>query len=373
MTALRVRTVNGVWPGQATQDTSGFAAAVITALTVERLVTKREEVPNDMLRHQRACELIERVARARPPEHLPDLVIAAGDMLCSEELASEPVDRVNASFHAPEDIPALIAALESSPVAAADVLRQYAEAVGSFRAGIVMFADHTDTAPMTIEHEPLTPPAMPAGDDEVADAFAAAPRTGDVCFAERQLRLAALASLRSQIELALRTGAPLAIGSQARHDVITEALREYVTLPWGRLRLVYVDGSEPEPLPAGLGPAGARQDAEPQLRIGLMSQRHTKMDASVDAYWFRNRLVSTNTRSFAETDAFCARETIKELDALAASGVHRIEIVQTGYEAAVVGFYRGLAQWLHDGGKMTIIPRYLSETDGLAVGTAWSS
>jgi hypothetical protein len=168
----------------------------------------------------------------------------------------------------------------------------------------------------------------------------------------------------------VRTDEPVPLGSRARHDVIAEGLREFAALGGGELRLVYVDGSEP--LPFGSGLPLTRRGGSPQLRVGLMSLRHLDRDADVDAYWFRNRLVSTSARSVAETDAYCARQTVNELTALAKSGVTCFELVQTGFEGAVVGFYRGLLKWLMAGNTMTVIPRYLAEDGTDATGTEWS-
>jgi hypothetical protein len=355
-------------------DSDGFADAVTVALAVERRVAKRSETVNDLRRYHRASELVERVARSTPaPVNLPDLVIAANDLIAMPGLTDVPADRTGASFHPPDSLAELDAALAMSPVTAAPKIRAYLHAAIATGAGVVVISEPLDPAAPS-GHAPvaMTRSARSSGDPDLASAYGAAARTGESCFTDIPRRLKALAMLRDQIEASLLSGQPVPVGSQARHDVLAEGLREFAALPRGELRLIYVDGSEPAPFAAGLTPtAAAALDA--QMRLGLLSMRHAERDADVDAYWFRNRLVSTSDRTFAETDAYCARETVAQLTALSARGIRAFELVHTtGHECAAIGFYRGLSQWLAAGGSMAVQPRYMGYAGADLTGTTWA-
>ncbi|MGI9097101.1 MAG: hypothetical protein ACR2H2_01165 [Solirubrobacteraceae bacterium] len=374
MTALRLRAVQRGWPGQSATDTDGFADAVTVALAVERRVAKRSETVNDLRRYNRASELIERFARSIPtPLNLPDLMVAANDLVASPGLTDVPADRIGASFHPPETLAAFEASLAASPGPAAPRIRTYVHAAMAIGAGVVVICEPDEPATLLHVAEAIVPPAHGTRNPELGRAYRATARTGDFCFASIPRRLKALSMLRRQIEASLFSGEPLPVGSQARHDVLAEGLREFAALPGGELRVIYVDGSEPAPFPAGLTPAVATDAVQPQMRLGLLSIRHPEHDTDVDAYWFRNRLVSTSDRTFAETDAYCARETVAQLTALSERGIRTFELVHTtGHECAAIGFYRGLSQWLAAGGGMSVHPRYMGYARIDLTGTTWA-
>lgn len=158
--------------------------------------------------------------------------------------------------------------------------------------------------------------------------------------------------LRGQIRKALEEGEPVAFGNQAPHDVITEVLKEFVFVPAGEpaqsveLRIIYADGSEAEPFPLFClpRPTETLQETEP-LRAALMSMRHLEMDPEVDLYWFRNREVS-RTRTLAETDQFCYETTREQLEESLALSELNLHLYHTGFEPAVLGFYRGVVRTL---------------------------
>jgi hypothetical protein len=195
-------------------------------------------------------------------------------------------------------------------------------------------------------------------------------------FAGHVTQLKSASRLWEQIAAAVEAGEPVPVGGGARHVVLAEALRSALdVMPRSvDVRILYVDGSEAVPFrlwPALAARSGAGSANGDSIRLGLMSMRHTEADLDVDGYWFLNRLVST-TRTFAETDAFCAAETERKLTELHDAGIRRIELIQTGFEPAVLGFYRGALRWLGDGGGMQLQPLYRIGRR-LVEGTPWGS
>ena len=160
-------------------------------------------------------------------------------------------------------------------------------------------------------------------------------------------------NLRAQIRQALQSGEPVGFGNQAPHDVITEVLHEYVfmpeaiTYPRAEMRVIYADGSEAHSFPMFTLPRsdGNPNNSLPPLRVALMSMRHFELDRDIDFCWFRNRDVS-RTRTLSETDEFCYQSTIDQLGDFMKSGMHVMHLYHTGFEPAVIGFYRGLVKTL---------------------------
>jgi hypothetical protein len=214
-------------------------------------------------------------------------------------------------------------------------------------------------------------------DQALADAVAALPRTADLVFADDRRRLRNAQVLRDQIRVAIATGQVLSVGAQAKHEVLTEVLRElhHPSAPSGAIRLMFaVEGSEAAPFPFGGLPSRADQSSQPdrpgtRLTLGLMSMRHTEIDADVSGYWFRNRLVSVPGRSQAETEAYCYRDTLTRLRRMADGGVTELHVRHTGFEPAVIGFYRAAAEIIRDT-TLTVRPSYLIGR-GIVEGTPW--
>lgn len=190
--------------------------------------------------------------------------------------------------------------------------------------------------------------------------------------------------LEGQIRQALQTGEPVNFGNQAPHDVITEVLHRFVFVPPGemvqpvKMRVVYVDGSEAEPFPLFCLPLPTNQTNSPvfPLRVALMSMRHLELDSEIDYYWFRNRDVS-RTRTLAETDQFCFDTTKIQLKDSLALGDLDIHLYHTGFEPAVVGFYRGVVRALlglskqQGGPAFSVTPFYLIGGSDHEEGNIW--
>ncbi|RRR74438.1 MAG: hypothetical protein EI684_07110 [Candidatus Viridilinea halotolerans] len=191
------------------------------------------------------------------------------------------------------------------------------------------------------------------------------------------------ATLHQHIHNALAIGEPVAFGSAAPHDVVTEVLHELVYIPGGSdlqplpLRVVYSDGSEATPFPIFMLPRDPRPIPElPPLRVALMSMRHSELDPMVDVCWLRNRDVS-RARTLAETDHFCYTATINQLRESLSEGDLLIHLYHTGFAPAVIGFYRGFAQILRGlrtrrvMRRLIVVPFYYRGEAGYATGTPW--
>lgn len=179
--------------------------------------------------------------------------------------------------------------------------------------------------------------------------------------------------LRSQIVQAQVTQQVVNASNQP-HDITTEVLHKFVYHASGvaeaALRLVYADGSESIPFPiCSLTAPDEDRIAKalmlPPLKIALISMRHLDLDRYVDMAWFRNREAS-QSRTLAEADRFCydiSRQKFEELEALARQqdGLH-IHLYHTGFEPAVIAFYRALVETLQHGRttglNILVIPHY---------------
>jgi len=198
---------------------------------------------------------------------------------------------------------------------------------------------------------------------------------------EQKRRIAKI--LGRQIRAALATGEAVTFGNQAPHDVIAEVLHQFVYVPNGEtpqpveLRVIYADGSEAAPFPLFCltAPTEAAPPAASPLRVALMSMRHVELDVDIDFCWFRNREVS-RTRTLAETDEFCRTATATQLDESLAVGNLAMHLYHTGFEPAVIGFYRALVQRLSalrhaSGPSLVVTPYYFRGRDGYQAGSAW--
>lgn len=142
--------------------------------------------------------------------------------------------------------------------------------------------------------------------------------------------------------------------SDLRHDVIAEILNEYVYKSGSPMyvAVTYSDGSEAKPFPImSLKPRKEEALVEirkqPILDVGMMSARHANdgLDERVKIYWFRNQEISIG-RTQAETDNIAYKKSKEIFAKLNPDKCYRISFYQTGFQPAVVGFYRALAEEL---------------------------
>jgi hypothetical protein len=204
-------------------------------------------------------------------------------------------------------------------------------------------------------------------------------------FGEKGKKQHLLRILISQISEALQNNEPVSFGNQAPHDVIAEVLNHYVfvaednPLTPTKLRIAYSDGSEATPFPVlclhrSIEP-NIPQNARP-LKVSLMSMRHFELDTEIDFCWFRNREVS-KTRTLAETDEFCYNTTLEQLDESLKQSAVLIHMFHTGFEPAVIGFYRGVVQKLIElritnTNPLKIVPLYFRGGKSYQQGEYWA-
>lgn len=141
--------------------------------------------------------------------------------------------------------------------------------------------------------------------------------------------------------------------SDLRHDVIAEIVHDFVYMR-GRpiyVAVTYSDGSEASPFP--LFCLKTRQSQSlvglhklPILNVGMMAGRHQDgLDDQTQVYWYRNQEISIG-RSQAETDDVAYRKSKELLVKMRSEGPYRIHFYQTGFQPAIVGFYRALTEEL---------------------------
>ncbi|MCY1221887.1 hypothetical protein D9M72_339600 [compost metagenome] len=159
--------------------------------------------------------------------------------------------------------------------------------------------------------------------------------------------------------------------------VVTEILREFVVATPGTVRVdapvEYRDGSRSaHPFPLRALPLVAElPPASLELKLALLSIRHTEMDAVVHGAWLRNAEIS-KPRPAAQTDDLVFGITLRQLEELCRTERHvRLYMYQTGLETAVVGFYRALTNHLlRFPGSVSVQPMYFVAPRGPRKDTA---
>lgn len=321
---------HGPWADQDGADTEGFRSAANILHVIERRLKSGEASADDRTRYRIAAGTIERGARKR------GTVLAHVD---GDDLLAWLDGEIVATIFAPPDIPRLrsrlVYVLEGSGPLRETIVAALDSAIAD-TAGIVLTVEpHLAVIKRaTATSRPTRPVAvrtiLPAPD--IAAAIGALPRGADLVFAGDHRRLASADTLRRQLRTAISSGEPLSVGSQAKHEVLTEVFRElhHPDSPAGAVRLMYAtEGEEGQPL--RFGPLPHRSGHEGgSMHVGLMSMRHTELDSEVNGYWFRNRLVSVTGRSHAAAEAYCHRDSLRRLRLLAQKGITDLYITHTG-------------------------------------------
>ena len=154
--------------------------------------------------------------------------------------------------------------------------------------------------------------------------------------------------------------------SGINNQVITEVLREFVRgspEETVRVGVEYRDGSQashPFPLRSLQLADTPPTSSDLELRLALLSIRHTEMDAVVDGAWLRNSEVS-KPRQAALTDDFVFDTSRRQLRELTSRGSRSVSmrLFQTGLDAAIIGFYRSVAEHLIEfPGSLTVTPMF---------------
>jgi hypothetical protein len=156
--------------------------------------------------------------------------------------------------------------------------------------------------------------------------------------------------------------AAVVMPSGVSNSVLTEVLREFVGMTRSRVDapVAYRDGSRGAPFPL----RAVSSLSEPplsecrELRLALISVRHTEMDVEVDGAWLRNTDIS-RPRAAGETDQLAFEISRRQLSQLCAGDPLLIRLYQTGLEPAVVGFYRAVVmQLIERPGSLVVVPMY---------------
>lgn len=153
----------------------------------------------------------------------------------------------------------------------------------------------------------------------------------------------------SQLAAAARGERDPLVPSNISNRILTEGLRRYVdgdAPVSARVVYVYQDGSEALPFPLRCLTLEEQAPKEHVLRLALISMRHNEMDDAVDGCVLRNRVIS-RVRPAAETDHLAYSVARQRLQALARKDT-TIELFQTGFQPAVIGFYRALVEQLRE-------------------------
>lgn len=187
-----------------------------------------------------------------------------------------------------------------------------------------------------------------------------------------------------QIRNALETGRPIGWinvheseasgGRLARHEVLVDALRDYVGSPSkgedssrnaANIHVAYPDGSvgdaipllclEPIEAPAGL----------PSINAALISARHFEMDEIVEVSLMRNsEITEDGDTPIADQERFAFRKAMDFFeDGVKKLGGLEVRLFHTGLEPAVVGTYRAVIEFLRkpgNRGKFAVIPKVLA-------------
>lgn len=385
------------------------------ALGCERRIEKGVNLADEHSRYTLCCQRLEQEiilrGQPRPISHVRELdaAVRAGQIPLLEidpdylRLIAESADgpsgaRIGASFFPPDQIGVHISAfatwaklkghVEHSAIAQRLAFYQAAE---KLKYGVVEIqsafyaSSPVSTASTAAFREPLA--------SKIPEQFVTIPEfvaeeEAIEFFAVQGSKQRLAAVLRKQILEALQTGEPANFGSQAPHDVITEVLNEFVFVPSGQpvqpvnMRVVYADGSESMTFPLFCLPrlndnteVMANSHVAP-LRAAMMSMRHLELDPEIDFCWFRNYDVS-RTRTLAETDQFCYEATLRHLQDSLAAGDLVLHLYHTGFEPAILGFYRGLVKTLLDlkqqsgGSTVTVMPFYYRGGKSYQAGSVW--
>jgi hypothetical protein len=97
-----------------------------------------------------------------------------------------------------------------------------------------------------------------------------------------------------------------------------------------------------------------------ELRLALLSIRHTEMDAVIDGAFLRNSEIS-QPRTAAETDDLVFTTSREQLLALTGDGSNplHLRMYQTGLDTAIVGFYRAVVHHLLEHpGTLAVTPMF---------------
>lgn len=353
------------------------------ALSCERRIAKEVNLKDEYSRYTLICKQIEQTIiqcgkigwikesywefpHIIETERFPAIVLSDGYLSILSRLLENPLSegRLGASFFPPEQVAEHRETftrwvdqqgLNSSPI----IEQRLAFLAWAVNSGCGIVELQTSFMPAQVDDSLLTQYRGSQTAVEESTKYIEVPKfeiTGldREFFGEKSRKQRLMRILIEQIQDAISNNEPVSFGNQAQHDVITEALNFFVYVPIDRpltptmLRIAYSDGSEAEPFPV-LCLHRSSDTKVPAfsnpLKFSLMSMRHFELDPEIDFCWFRNKEVS-KTRTLAETDEFCYNTTLSQLNESLKLGDLHMHMFHTGFEPAVLGFYRGVVSKL---------------------------
>jgi hypothetical protein len=181
---------------------------------------------------------------------------------------------------------------------------------------------------------------------------------------------------RRAVAAALEDDRPVNMNMQ-NHVVITTVLAEFLVAQPGEeeaaLRIAYGDGSEARPFPLRCLTHTPDDDGDTLVfPAGLMSMRHLLLDGRVVVNWYRNREIDQSD-TLAHSDEVCYRQAVRQLETLRTTADRRVvvRLYHTGFEPAVVAFYRAAVESVREHGDwLRVVPHYHAD-DGFRDGPSW--
>jgi hypothetical protein len=155
----------------------------------------------------------------------------------------------------------------------------------------------------------------------------------------------------------------VSVKDQWAHYVITEALRGFLYKGSGRnpaeIIINYSNGGEAKgPIHLYALERRSPQPGKETLRVGMISMRHPAIDHIVDISWLLNDEIPVSDTTYVYRDNYCYKSACKFLEQLSKKKIECIHLFQTGYQPAVLGFYRALIDYLRTGRELALTPYY---------------
>jgi hypothetical protein len=155
----------------------------------------------------------------------------------------------------------------------------------------------------------------------------------------------------------------ISVDDQWAHYVITEALRSYLYKESGRdpaeVTFSYSNGGDAKgPIRLYAVERRSPQPGKETLRVGMINMRHPAMDHIVDTSWLLNNEIPVIGTTYADRDNYCYQRAREFLKPLSKKRIECVHLFQTGYQPAVLGFYRALIDHLLTGVELALTPYY---------------
>ena len=160
------------------------------------------------------------------------------------------------------------------------------------------------------------------------------------------------------------------------NSILTETLRLHAAaiqhLVRVELPVRYVDSSSGPPFSLRAVPLVQRlPEGWRRLRFTLLSIRHVEMDPIVHGAWLRNSRVSIR-RPQGLTDQIAYETSKRQLLLLNPRVPTIIQMYQTGFEPAIVGFYRAVVHHMLEYPRsIAVAPYYFQARGNFTEGTPW--